>query len=224
MKKLIVTIDGPSGTGKSTAARRLARRLNYLYLDTGAMYRAVALKALRRKISLNNRAALTRLARATRIGFSKGSGRPGTFLDGKEVTAEIRHPAVSLAASRVATVPGVRKAMVRIQRRIGAQRGVVAEGRDTGTVVFPKADLKVFLAASAPERARRRRAELKEMGHRVPLAQVLREVRQRDRRDREREISPLRPARGAVRLNNTKLRASEVFAKLVAFVEELRRA
>ena len=218
-KKLIITIDGPSGTGKSTAARWLAHRLGYLYLDTGSMYRAVALQALRRKLDLNDRSTLARLAGKSRITFRKGTaGKVRIFLNGKEVTQAIRRPEVSSAASRVAVIPGVRKALVRQQRFLGRSGGLVAEGRDTGTVVFPHADLKVFLTADAAARARRRYNELKEAGHAVTLAGVLKEVRERDRRDRNRAVAPLKPAPGAVRIDNTRLQSSEVLARLTDYV------
>jgi len=218
-KKLIITIDGPSGTGKSTAARGLARRLGFLYLDTGAMYRAVALQALRKKVALSDSAALARLAEKARMTFRKGPGSGvRIFLNGRDVSRLIRRPEVSSAASKVAVVSGVRKALVRRQRLLGRAGGLVAEGRDTGTVVFPHADLKVFMSAGAAERARRRCRELKEAGHRVTFPQVLREVRQRDRRDRNRAISPLKPAPGAVRINNTRLQSTQVLAKLIDYV------
>lgn len=218
-KKLIITIDGPSGTGKSTAARGLARRLGYLYLDTGAMYRAVALQALRKKVALSDSAALARLADKARMTFRKGSGSSvRIFLNGRDVSRAIRRPEVSSAASKVAVVSGVRKALVRRQRLLGRAGGLVAEGRDTGTVVFPHADLKVFMSAGAVERARRRCEELKEAGHRVTFTQVLKEVRERDRRDRNRAISPLRPAPGAVRIDNTRLQSTQVLARLMDYV------
>lgn len=220
MKRPIVTIDGPSGSGKSTAARQLAKRLGFLYLDTGAMYRAIGLKALRRRIPLTDAAALTRLAEHSRITFRKGAGlRNRVFLDGGEVTRQIRRPPVSTAASRVAVIPGVRRALVREQQRLGRSGGLVAEGRDAGTVVFPHAPFKFFITASAPERARRRHAEERAMGHRVSLARVLREIHARDRRDRGRKVAPLRPAPGAKRVDNTKLHPGDVLGILLDYVE-----
>lgn len=221
MKKPVVTIDGPSGSGKSTAARHLAQKLGFLYLDTGAMYRAVGLKALRKKVALTDAPALTRLAGHSRITFRKGGpeGRNRTFLDGEEVTRQIRRPAVSSAASKVAVVPGVRRALVAEQKRLGRRGGVVAEGRDTGTVVFPDAPFKFFITATAPERARRRYEEEKAMGHRASRTQVLREIHARDRRDRGRKVAPLRPAPGAVRIDNTRLKPAQVLARLIAYVK-----
>ena len=220
MKRPIVTIDGPSGSGKSTAARHLARQLGFLYLDTGAMYRAIGLKALRRRVPLTNAGALTRLAEHSRIIFRRAAGsRNRVFLDGEEVTRKIRRPEVSTAASRVAVVPGVRRALVREQQRLGRGGALVAEGRDAGTVVFPQAPFKFFITASALERARRRHAEERGMGHRVSLARVLREIHARDRRDRGRKVAPLRPAPGAIRVDNTRLQPGEVLAILTDYVQ-----
>ncbi|MBI3323423.1 MAG: (d)CMP kinase [Candidatus Omnitrophica bacterium] len=219
-RKLVITIDGPSGSGKSTAARELARRLGFLYLDTGAMYRAVAFQALRRRVPLADARALTRLTERSRITFRRAAGgRNRVFLDGEEVTRRIRRPEVSTAASRVALVPGVRRALVREQQRLGRRGGLVAEGRDAGTVVFPRAPLKFFITASAAERARRRHAEERQMGHRVSRTQVLREIRARDRRDRGRKVAPLRPAPGAIRIDNTRLQARQVLAILSDYVQ-----
>lgn len=218
-KKLVITIDGPSGTGKSTAARKLAQKLGFLYLDTGAMYRAVGLRALEEEVDLSDGSALARLARRCRITFRKApAGRVRVFLNSREVTKAIRRPEISSAASQVAVVPGVRQVMVRQQQRLGRAGGLVVEGRDTGTVVFPKAPLKFFLTAAAAERASRRWKELVAAGHRVGLARVLREVRQRDRRDRHRRIAPLRPAPGAIRIDNTRLQSTQVLAILIAYV------
>lgn len=185
------------------------------------MYRAVALKALRRGVSLTDRRALAVLARRARIRFRKGrGGAVRTLLDGRDVTRLLRAPRVTEAASRVAVIPGVRKALVALQRAIGAGTSLVAEGRDTGTVVFPGAPLKVFLTASPEERARRRLADLRAQGHAVGLRQVLQDLRRRDRRDRRRLHSPLRPARGAIRIDNTRLQSTEVLDKLLDYVHQ----
>ncbi len=220
---MIITLDGPSGTGKSTAARNLARKLGFLYLDTGAMYRAVALKALRGKVGLDNSAALTRLANRARISFRPAAqGRVKVFLDRADVTLAIRRPEVSEAASQVAIIPGVRRALVRQQRRIGRAGRIVAEGRDTGTVLFPKAPLKFFITAGLAERAKRRYEEHKAAGHRVSRAQVRQEVRRRDLRDRGRKVAPLRPAPGAIRIDNTKLQSGQVLDILLAYVQRAK--
>ena len=221
-RALIITMDGPSGSGKSTAARGLARKLGFLYLDTGAMYRAVGLKALRSKVNLADRAALARLAGRTRIGFRGRGGKVRVFLDGADVTRAIRRPEVSEAASRVAVVPGVRRALVKQQQRIGRSGRIVAEGRDTGTVVFPRAPLKFFVTASLAERARRRYEEHKSAGHRMSLDQVMREVHRRDRRDKSRKVAPLKEAPGAIRIDNTRLQSRQVLDTLITYVHRAK--
>lgn len=222
MKGLVITIDGPSGTGKSTAARLLARRLGYLYLDTGAMYRAVALNALQKKVSLADRSGLTRMAGRSRIAFRMDPGhRLRVLLDGSDVTEAIRRPEISEAASLVATVPGVRRALVRQQRILGARGRIVAEGRDIGTVVFPRAPLKFFLTAAPAERARRRLDDLRKAGHAAALPRVLEEVKRRDLRDRRRIASPLRVPKGAVRIDNSRLKSSEVVAIMTNYAHRV---
>lgn len=220
----IITIDGPSGSGKSTLAREVAKRLGYLYLDTGAMYRALALKALRKGVSLADSRKLTALARQSRIAFRVDPGhRLRVLLDRADVTEPIRMPQVSEAASRVATVPGVRKALVAQQKGLGLRGRVVAEGRDTGTVVFPKAPLKIFLTATLEERSRRRLNDLRAQGHPSSFAQVLRDLKSRDRRDRERSDSPLRCPPDAIRIDNSKLKGSQVVDKIVDYVRSSQR-
>ena len=191
--RLTIAIDGPAGSGKSTVARRTAALLGYLYLDSGAMYRAVALKALERKIPLENEPALVALTRETQIELAAPTAaqeaaglKNRVFLDGREVTQEIRTAEVAQAASRLATIAGVREVLVAEQQRAGQGGGVVMEGRDIGTVVFPKAELKIFLEASPETRAQRRWKEHQEKGENFTLLEVLQEVRERDKRDRER--------------------------------------
>jgi cytidylate kinase len=218
--KLIIAIDGPVGSGKSTAARRVAELLGYTYIDTGAMYRAVALKAVRRRISLNaNDAAesLVALAGDTRIDLRTQNGTQRVLLDGEDVTAAIRTPEVSQAASQIAVIEGVRHVLVAEQRRAGAAGGVVMEGRDIGSVVFPDAGLKIFLTASDEVRARRRWLEHRQKGDAIDLARTLEEIRERDRRDAGREHSPLVRAEGAVYVDSTAMDAEEV-ARLIALL------
>ena len=203
MAKLIIAIDGPVGSGKSSVARRAADLLGYTYLDSGAMYRAVAWKALRDGVPLDSAGHLEDLARKTRIDLVRAGGALHVRVDGEDVTVQIRSAAVSQAASRVAVVPGVRVVLVNEQRRAGEAGGVVMEGRDIGTVVFPDANLKIFLEASVEVRAERRRQEHLAKGEAFELAQVLEEVRERDRRDRERTTSPLVRAHDAVLVDNT---------------------
>lgn len=207
----VVAIDGPAGAGKSTVARAVAKRIGGVYLDSGAMYRAVALAALRRGIDPG---AAGELAGMVSIELEPGA----VILDGEEVTALIREPAVSQGASTVAAVPAVRAAMVEQQRALlGSGGDWVAEGRDIGTVVWPQAEVKVFLTASPEVRAERRAAELA-----LPVAEVLAQVRERDARDSTRAHSPLRPAQDAVTLDTTGLSLSEVVERVAALVDGAR--
>jgi cytidylate kinase len=217
MKKQIIAIDGPVGSGKSTLARRVAELMGYVYIDTGAMYRALALKALRRGISLDATDQLVALARETRIDLRAQDGTQRVFLDGEDVTAAIRTPEVSQAASRVAVVPGVRQVLAAEQRRAGEQGGVVMEGRDIGSVVFPDAGLKIFLTASPEVRAERRWREHQQKGDAIDLARTLEEIHERDQRDRERSTSPLVRAPDAVVVDSTAMEPEEV-ARLVVML------
>jgi cytidylate kinase len=226
---LTIAIDGPAGSGKSTVARRVAAMLNYLYLDSGAMYRAVALKALQRNISLEDEAAVEALTRETRIELKAPTADQATvglknrvFLDGREVTLEIRSSEVAQAASRLATIAGVRQVLVAEQQRAGQGGGVVMEGRDIGTVVFPNAELKIFLEASPSVRAERRWMEHQEKGELLTIEEVLAEVRERDKRDRERKVSPLVRAADAVLVDNTAMDAEET-ARLIVFLAHQRQ-
>jgi CMP/dCMP kinase len=217
MNKLIIAIDGPVGSGKSTLARRVAEMMSYVYIDTGAMYRALALKAVRRGISLDATDQLVALARETRIDLRAQDGTQRVFLDGEDVTAAIRTPEVSQAASKVAVVPGVRQVLVAEQRRAGEQGGVVMEGRDIGSVVFPDAGLKIFLTASPEVRAERRWREHQQKGEAIDLARTLEEIRERDQRDRGRSTSPLVRAPDAVVVDSTAMEPDEV-ARLVVML------
>jgi CMP/dCMP kinase len=208
---MVIAIDGPAGAGKSTVARGVADALGFTYLDSGAMYRCVALAALRRGADLDDGAALGEIARGLVIGLEPGR----VVLDGEDVTAAIRAPEVGAAASRTSVHPGVREAMVDRQRALIARGRFVAEGRDIGTVVSPEAPLKVFLTATDDERARRRAAETGEAHPEVVEAQ-----RERDARDREREHGALRPADDAVELDTTGLSVPEVVTRVIALARE----
>jgi cytidylate kinase len=219
-KGLIIAIDGPVGSGKSTVARRVAEMLGYTHLDSGAMYRAVGLKALRDGVPLNSPDRLSALAEAARIDLVPRDGKLRVLLNSEDVTDEIRAPEVSHAASVVAVVPGVRHPMVAEQRRAGEQGGVVMEGRDIGSVVFPHADLKIFLDASPQVRASRRQREFEEKGEPMEFEKVLAEVHERDRRDRGREMSPLVRAADAVVVDNTAMDAEETARVIVLLAKE----
>ena len=218
MKKLIIAIDGPVGSGKSTLARRVAQMLGYVYVDTGAMYRALALKALRRGLAFDgNDESLVSLARETRIDLRAEDGTQRVFLDHQDVTTAIRTPEVSQAASKIAVNPGVRHVLVAEQRRAGEQGGVVMEGRDIGSVVFPDAELKIFLTASPETRAERRWREHQQKGDAIDLQRTLEEIRERDRRDQGRTTSPLVRAPDAVVVDSTAMEPEEV-ARLVVML------
>ena len=221
MSKLIITIDGPVGSGKSTVARRVASLLGYAYLDSGAMYRGVAWKALRDHVHLEAEDALAALALGTRIDLLSSDGGFRVLVDGTDVTDQIRSPAVAQAASKVAVIAGVRTVLVAEQRRAAGSGGVVMEGRDIGTVVLPDAGLKIFLDASVEVRAERRRLEYAQKGEFQEFSKVLEAVRQRDQRDRERAVSPLRRADDAVLVDNTAMSAEET-ARLIVFLARER--
>lgn len=220
MAKLIIAIDGPVGSGKSTVARRVAELLDYVYLDSGAMYRGVAWKALREQVPLDAEEKLTALASATRIDLLSRDGGFRVLVDGTDVTEQIRSAAVAQAASKVAVIAGVRAVLVAEQRRAASGGGAVMEGRDIGTVVLPDADLKIFLDASVEVRAERRRLEHAQKGESLEFSEVLEEVRQRDRRDRGRAVSPLIRARDAVLVDNTAMSAEETARLIVLLVHE----
>ena len=220
MGKMIIAIDGPVGSGKSTVARRVAELMGYTHLDSGAMYRSIAWKALRDGVPLDSPAQLAALAEAARIDLVPRGGKLHVVLDGEDITDLIRTREVSHAASVVAVVPGVRHPMVAEQRRAGAHGGIVMEGRDIGTAVFPHADLKVFLDASPEVRAERRQRELQEKGEGLELEKVLADVRERDRRDREREMSPLVRAADAIVVDNTAMDGEETARVIVLCAQE----
>ncbi len=205
----VVTIDGPSAAGKSTTARLVAERLGFLYLDTGAFYRALALKALREGLRAEEAGGLAAMARATAIDFTGSPAAAHVFLDGEDVTAEIRTPAVSEMASRVAAVPEVRRLLVAWQRALRARGPLVGEGRDLGTVVFPDAEVKVYLDADLETRARRRCRELHARGIAVQLEAVRDDLARRDERDRSRADSPLRAAEGAIVVDTSGMELEE---------------
>ena len=224
-RKIIIAIDGPAGAGKSTIARHLARHFGLLNLETGAMYRAFALKALREKASLDDSGALETLAENTQIRLEPGGDQNRVLLDGEDVTRLIRTPQVTDAASRVSVFPAIRAWMVRLQQQLGAQGGVVMEGRDIGTVVFPRADVKIFLDAAPEVRGQRRFEQLEQSGKapEVQPEEVIRELHARDERDRNRADSPLKPASDAIILNSTSMSLEQAVTAAEAIVDDRLR-
>jgi cytidylate kinase len=218
MKRLIIAIDGPSGVGKSTLSKQLAAELGYLNLDTGAMYRAVALAAWQRGIEASDCVALAELCREISISFERQGPAERVLLDGIDVSEAIRTPEISQLTPQFAACPEVREAMVCRQRELGRDGGIVLEGRDIGTVVFPQAEVKFFLKASAAERGRRRFLELQDKGVVVDLEQTIAEVRARDEADSSRADSPLCQAEDALVIDTTTLSIDEVLGEMLKAV------
>lgn len=223
MKKLVIAIDGPAASGKTTTSKLTAERLGYLHIDTGAMYRAMTLKILQEGMDVSDEEAIRRVAKSTQIRLERRGGESRVFLDGADVTAKIRSQAVTRNVSAVSMLKEVRDVMVREQRRMGADGGIVLEGRDIGTVVFPGADLKIFMVAQVEERARRRQMELQREGQTVGLEDLVREIGERDRKDSQRDISPLCKAVDALVLDTSEMTIPEQVEFIVERAEELIR-
>lgn len=217
MGKIAIAIDGPAGSGKSTVAKKVAEALNYVYVDTGAMYRAVTLKALRENVSMDDAEKLTRLAQEIHLEFRPVDGGQGyrLYMDNVDIHEEIRGLVVSDNVSYVAAVPGVRKSLVQLQQALTRHGGVVMEGRDIGTVVMPHAELKVYLTASTEERARRRWVELQAKGINVQLEEIAENIERRDTIDSGRQADPLRPAEDSVALDTTNLSIDQVIEAIL---------
>ncbi|MEE8717666.1 MAG: (d)CMP kinase [Coriobacteriales bacterium] len=223
---IIVAIDGPAGSGKSTIARLLSRRHGFTYLDTGAMYRAVAWRALRLGVPVEDEAGVSLIAQSDPIEFGEGAYGQTVSIAGCDVTDQIRTPEVDAAVSSVARIPAVREEMVRAQRAIAGQRSVVCEGRDIGTVVFPQAQVKVFLTASPQMRARRRarqNASRGMQGASVDEAAILEGIVKRDETDSHREVAPLRAADDAVRIDTSSMSIDEVVAAIDRLIDQARQ-
>lgn len=225
-RPLIVAIDGPAGAGKSSVSKILARRLGFTLVDTGAIYRCVALEARRQGIALDDDPKLEVLLQGLTVTFHIEDDQNHVFIDGKDVSEAIRNPENSLAASQVSSRPVVRNHLLDVQRRLAlsAKLGAILEGRDIGTVVFPDADVKVFLFANPEIRARRRFEELFEKGSEKPISQVLDEQNRRDREDSQREVAPLKAAEDAVQIDSTGLPLSQVVQQIEDLVQSRRRA
>ena len=219
-----ITIDGPAASGKSTLGIKLAEHFNFLFFDTGVMYRAVTLAALQRQVPVSDEKACTGLAQKVKIDIappSKSDGRLNdVLLDGEEVTWDIRQPHVEAHVSLVSTYPGVRKALTEQQRRIGLRGKVVLVGRDTGTVVLPEAQVKIYLDASVEERARRRYQEVQARGEDADLEELLQSMQKRDRIDSQRDVAPLRPAEDAIIINSDGKDADQIYELVLSLIKE----
>ena len=219
MKKFVVTIDGPAGAGKSTVSKVLARKLSYIYLDTGALYRAFAYKVLEEGILPHDDRALADLCSRIEIYLENIEGILNVFVDGENVTKRIRSEEVGLAASTVSAVSAVRKRLLSIQRDVGEKGGIVAEGRDMGTVVFPNADYKFYLDADVEERIRRRHSELLTRGGGSDYKTIAGDLVARDRQDQERDIAPLKASEDAIIVDSTRMSVTEVVKKMISIIK-----
>jgi len=217
-KKFIITIDGPAGAGKSTVSKTLAKKLNYIYLDTGALYRALAHKTLKLKISLDDVSAIANLCSSTTVLLKNIDGQMKVSVDGEDVEEKIRTEEVGLAASKISTFAVVRERLLNLQREAGAQGGIVAEGRDMGSVVFPQADYKFYLDAKLEERIKRRYEELLEKGASVEYKSIQKDMFARDKQDKQREIAPLKAPDDAIIIDSDNLSVAEVVDKIIFYI------
>ncbi len=220
-KRIQIAIDGPAGAGKSTVAQIVADKLDYIYVDTGAMYRAITLKALKEEVDFKADEELARLVKDTDISFKKSENKVKIFLDGADVTDEIRQNKVSNNVSLLAQNKSIRKELVKLQREIASQGGVVMDGRDIGTVVLADAELKIYLTASVAERAQRRYDELVKSERNISLISIKEDIIRRDEMDKNREISPLQKAEDAIVVDTTNLNIEEVVTEIINFYQEV---
>lgn len=219
---LVIAIDGPSGAGKSTAARLLAERLGYVYIDTGAMYRAIGWKAKREGIDPADEQRLAGLCARTEVTIRNDNKNPSFFVDGIDVSGQIRTPEMGMLASAVSKSPAVRGRLLTLQRELGESGGVVMDGRDIGTVVFPDADMKFYLDASAEVRGRRRYLELRAKGMDVDPARITQEIEERDKQDRGREIAPLKQAYDALLIDSSSMGIDEVLDRMISEIAKVK--
>ena len=219
MKKPIITIDGPAGAGKSTISRLLAKKMDLVYLDTGAMYRAVALQAKRMNIPFTDGKSLYEMCETINIHFEKNGENSVIYINNEDVSVEIRKPEMDMLSSSVSAVMEVRKAMTTLQRKIGENGGLVAEGRDMGTVVFPDADLKFFITASPEIRAQRRYKERIDRNEHVNRKDVEADIRKRDEQDQSRKLAPLKPAEDAVIIDTSEMGIEQVLEKILDYID-----
>jgi cytidylate kinase len=221
-KKKIITIDGPAGAGKSTVSKALAKKIGYIYLDTGALYRALAYKALKVKLSLEDTSALAKLCSNTKVSLKNMDGKMVVLVDGEDVGDKIRTEEVGLAASKISTFAVVRESLLNLQRESGLQGGIVAEGRDMGSIVFPHADYKFYLDANAEERIKRRYSELLAKGAVVEYLAIQKDMMARDNQDSQRKFAPLTVAVDAIIIDSTGLSVEGVIEKIIQHICDKR--
>ncbi len=221
VKNITIAIDGPAGSGKSTAAKKIAEKLGFTYVDTGAMYRAITLMALRNGI-VDNTEEVIKLARGIHLNLKFENGVTRVFVNDEEVTEEIRSFEVNSKVSEISVIPEVRTELVKLQRKLGERGNIVAEGRDTTTVVFPNADIKIFLTASVDERAKRRFREFHEKDNTITLEEVKQNIEKRDRIDSSRDVSPLQKAEGSLEIDNSNTEVDVEIEYLLKKIEEIR--
>jgi len=220
IRKKVITIDGPAGAGKSTVSKALADKLQYTYLDTGALYRALAYKALKCNIQVTDQEQMKRLCSETDVSIKNIDGQMTVYVDGKNVAEKIRTEEVGLTASTISAFPIVRQKLLSLQREAGEQGGIVAEGRDMGSVVFPNADLKFYLDADIRERTKRRHDELLSKGVKDDMSGILQGMKTRDQQDAQREIAPLKATPDSIVIDSTHLSITEVVEKILGYVQQ----